>query len=325
MSPLSSVRGTGGSINDTAVIQNQNTLSHPQGGTKGQFVTTTVGNGTWTVPPGVTKICVVVVGGGGGGNDVDWKGTGGGGGGGLSWGNNMTVKPGDSLPYRIGEGGEGGPNTATSTKDGGDTWIKDSAGNYLVFAEGGEGGSTPSDGNGGEGGKAPQGLAVHGGGDGGFGNSPYDYVGPYWTGARVFGGGGGGAGGYDGNGGTGGWGRVPSPYSGYDYYPGTDGYGGAGGGGMSGWGGGGVGLYGEGPSGEAKTPPGNSGGEGGSGGGDGNSSNPGGGPLGGGGASGGNFYPNDTGEGEDGNKGGMRIVWGCGVTFPDDASEVYPS
>ena len=40
MSPLSSVRGTGGSINDTAVVQNQNTLTHPQGSTKGQVVLT---------------------------------------------------------------------------------------------------------------------------------------------------------------------------------------------------------------------------------------------------------------------------------------------
>ena len=148
MSPLASIRGTGGTLNDIAVSQNQNTLTHPYDHTKGEFMTLTTGPGSWTVPDGVTKICVVCIGGGGGSCDFQFGGNvetagGGGGGGGLSWGNNITVKPGDSLPYYVGAaGGPSGPSgpSVYYGEDGGDTWLKDSDGAVVVLAEGGEGG-----------------------------------------------------------------------------------------------------------------------------------------------------------------------------------------
>jgi hypothetical protein len=346
MSPLSSVRGTGGSINDTAVKQNQNTLTHPYNHTKGEFVVITGATGDWTVPDGVTKICVVCIAAGGGGSDIrNETGGSGGGGGGLSYGNNITVKPGDSLEYNVGEGGTGGSEPDYKGEDGGHTWIKDSAGNYLVRAYGGEGGKHPWVGTGGEGGNPSQGSAVHGGGDGGRGNYPFSNLGTW---VRSLGGGGGGAGGYSGTGGGGGYGKSPSS-PGYYYDQATDGSGGAGGGGMVGHGGGGTGLYGEGSSGVGGEAPGSRQGEGGSPGfvntesaedanepgaspalntssGGGNPGTAyGGGLCGGGGASGGDFYPPDYGEGEPGSDGGLRIVWGCGVSFPDDAKGNYPN
>jgi len=351
MSPLASIRGTGGSINDTAVKQNQNTLTHPYDHTKGEFLVLEQATGSWTVPDGVTKVCIVVVGAGGGGADMSYSLAGGGaGGGGLTYGNNITVKPGDSLPYQVGEGGEGaGP----AGGNGGDTWIKDSNGTILVMGEGGEGGSLPAKGEGGGGGYPSLGSAVDGGGHGGDGNYPVSTPGSQ----KFMGGGGGGAGGYSGTGGYGGFGK--SPGSGYFYAQGQDGGGGGGGGGMRGTGGGGVGLYGEGSSGEGGEQPGDAEGEGGSptwiqtetaqdanepgsgnpllnnavtpsnpeigsgGGEDGYSSR--GGACGGGGASGGDFFPPDTGEGEPGADGGLRICWGCGVSFPDNASGNYPN
>ena len=344
MSPLASIRGTGGSINDTAVKQNQNTLTHPKDHTKGEFATLTAGTGSWTVPDGVTKICIVTVGAGGAGAAVQpYRGNGGGGGGGLSWGNNITVKPGDSLPYSVGEGGTG--NYSTTGEDGGDTWIKDVDGNYLVYAEGGEGGGTSSSiGEGGDGGYTPLGTGVQGGGRGGNGSSPHDINSPSFHFSK--GGGGGGAGGYENNGGYGGYTHQGGP-AGTVVSPAGYGSGGGGGGGQ-GWGGGGVGLYGEGSSGEAGSGiPGA--GEGGSpaatntegaktanepgagpelsdeqgGGTDAGVSE--GGVVGGGGASGGNFYPPDTGKGDDGNDGGLRVCWGCGVSFPDNADGHYPT
>ena len=355
MSPLSSVRGTGGSINDIAVNQNQNTLTHPKDHTKGEYTTITTGTGSWTVPPGVTKICIVVIGAGGGGAAVaPYKGCGGGGGGGLSWGNNITVKPGDSLPYSVGEGGTG--NYSATGGDGGDTWIKDAAGTTLLFAEGGEGGSNPSKGYGGNGGytTAPwvYGTAIQGGGVGGPGGAPHPINAPTFHFSK--GSGGGGAGGYEGGGGEGGWIHQGGP-GGTVTDPAGDGYGGAGGGGQSGWGGGGVGLYGEGISGEGGTPSYPGGGEGGSPAatntdyakntanepgvepvivlntaGGGVKEGEGGASAGdnicrGGGGAGGNFFPPDPGAGEDGAGGGLRICWGCGVSFPDNADGHYPT
>lgn len=348
MSPLASIRGTGGSINDTAVKQNQNTLTHPKDHTKGEYTVITAGTGSWTVPPGVTKICIVVVAGGGGGADAQaYKGTGGGGGGGLSWGNNITVKPGDSLEYNVGEGGEGKYNEAD---DGGDTWIKDAEGSLLLQAEGGRGGSAPSQGFGGWGGftAGPYGSGVDGGARGGNGSGPHTIDAPAFN--RTFGGGGGGAGGYSGEGGNGGYKYGSWPYT---VSAAEDGSGGGGGGGLSGYSGGGVGLYGEGNSGEAGPSTGfPAGGEGGSpaatntesaksanepGAGPELSDDDGGGEdglshgvtansrFGGGGASGGNFFPPDPGEGRDGADGGLRICWGCGVSFPHNADGHYPT
>ena len=346
MSPLSSVRGTGGSINDTAVKQNQNTLTHPKDHTKGEFTTITAGTGSWTVPDGVTKVCIVTVGAGGAGAGVlPYKGCGGGGGGGLSWGNNITVKPGASLPYSVGEGGEG--DYSQTGEDGGDTWIKDAEGNYLVLAEGGEGGTSPWRGSGGAGGytTGPHGSGVQGGNRGGHGSTPHSINWPAYH--RSYGGGGGGAGGYEGYGGNGGYKHTGGPQGDQVDNP-EDGLGGAGGGGTQGYGGGGVGLYGEGSSGEGGSsfPAGGKGGslssantESAK-----NANEPGAGPelaveegggeqgeydqggiCGGGGAAGGNFFPPDPGAGDDGCDGGLRICWGCGVSFPDNADGHYPT
>lgn len=70
---------------------------------------TTVGNGFWTVPAGVTKIDVHIVGGGGGGfqgtgNNADQFGTGGSGAG-YAILLDMDVTPGQAIPYTIGAGG----------------------------------------------------------------------------------------------------------------------------------------------------------------------------------------------------------------------------
>ncbi|UEG49644.1 hypothetical protein LK994_13460 [Ferruginibacter lapsinanis] len=65
------------------------------------FVNLSFASGNWTVPDGVTKIMVEIWGGGGGGS----KDAGGGSGGYMMA--NITVTPGDVLPYNTGAGGLG--------------------------------------------------------------------------------------------------------------------------------------------------------------------------------------------------------------------------
>jgi len=68
----------------------------------GQQAYTTAGTYSWTAPDGVTSISVIVVGPGGtGGNRLG----GGGGGGGLSYGNNITVVPGNSYTIVVASSG----------------------------------------------------------------------------------------------------------------------------------------------------------------------------------------------------------------------------
>ena len=405
MSPLASIRGTGGTLNDTAVVQNQNTLSHPKSHTKGEFIDITEGSGSWTVPPGVTKICIVVVGGGGGGPPygISEKAGGGGGGGGLTYGNNITVKPGDSLPYYVGEGGSYYASSGVA-EDGDDTWIKNVDGDILVEGEGGEGGEINIDyqspgtntypsrqgGQGGFGGRSgpgsvpgpsgwgtvpysAQGIAVSGGGDGGPGSDSKDLSPTSPTPGTTYtyfskGGGGGGAGGWsnDGtpshlqSGGRGGINYVRYGGGGsfqYYYEHADDGLNGGAGGGSGRKGGGGVGLYGQGANGEGgrvfpsymlqpaeggspsviQTENAYDAGEKGagsqvpvtSGGGSDGTLSPGysvsGGGVGGGGHSGQDWEPAQPENGSNGANGAIRIVWGCGVSFPDNADGHYPT
>lgn len=64
----------------------------------------TPGSGNWTVPDGVTSICIVCIGAGGGG-DATSGDTVGGGGGALAYRNNIAVTPGQQLPYTVGAAG----------------------------------------------------------------------------------------------------------------------------------------------------------------------------------------------------------------------------
>ena len=123
----------------------------------------------WLCPPGVTNISVLCIGGGGGGSTGDNYESGAGGG--LGWKNNITVVPGQSYEFQVGEYGNGG---AQGGADGGDSWFKDANGTIIVKGGGGGG----NNGN-------PGGFIGDGGGNGG---------------AVIAYGGGGGAGGYSGNG-----------------------------------------------------------------------------------------------------------------------------
>ena len=102
----------------------------------GQQAFTTVGTHSFVVPNGVTSISAVCVGAGAGGWRQFDNGDGyflyqGGGGGGLSYSNNITVTPGETLTVVVGSGGAG-----TSGGAGGDSRIHRS-GTNLVLAKGG--------------------------------------------------------------------------------------------------------------------------------------------------------------------------------------------
>jgi len=82
-----------------------------------------IGSGTWTVPRGVTSVTATVIGGGGGGgggceNDPYVSGGGGGGSGGINI-QTITVTPGQTISYTVGDGGEGISAVRTSTGGGG--------------------------------------------------------------------------------------------------------------------------------------------------------------------------------------------------------------
>jgi hypothetical protein len=105
---------------------------------KNKAIFTTAGALSWTVPAGVTRICVELWGGGGGGNTY-----GGGGGGGYIRAV-FTVAPGDNIGISVGTGG-GGAGTGNAT-NGNDT--EATVGAYTAIAGGGQGAasSTFSDG-----------------------------------------------------------------------------------------------------------------------------------------------------------------------------------
>ena len=249
----------------------------------------------WTVPTGVTSVCILVVG-GGAGADGGNKG----GGGGLAWINDVPVTPGTQLTVRQGKTGgrNGSGNPSGSDTDGQSSYVKDANGDLIIQANGGQ---KQQYGHGGTGGNDSANIGTnyqsltYGGGTGGHGNHGSSGKG-----------GGGGAAGYSGNGGGGG----------SQCNSGSDGSGGGGGGGgghctTDGGQGGGVGIFGEGANGVggASASYGNPG-QGGSG----------------GGAGAGTYgswteetgkFGGGSGAGSGGaGRGAVRILWGAGRAFP---------
>ena len=285
----------------------QNTLNRgvPTGGSngyqpQGDSIYTTPGTYTWICPANVTSVSVVCIGGGGGGDNG--YGHSSGGGASLGWKNDITVVPGNSYTLRVGQGG------ASGSQDYSGRYGSDGESSYFLSTSTVMGGA-------GANGEGNQGYVGDGGGNGGAGqhNSSTDNG---W--------GGGGCGGYNGAGGST---NAPSAQP-------ASGSGGAGGG-MSGssdtigaGAGGGVGIYGIGADGVNATTTGY-GGTGGSGGNDGNNgsgvaSGGSGGSYGGGGAMGAKDYLGSwfgRGGGPGGN-GAVRIMWGGGRSFPDNAPEL---
>ena len=234
----SSTVETTGTYNFTVSITNPNGASAlqsytmtatglPNNSSNGEAIFTSTGN--WTVPAGVSNICVVAVGAGGAGYSSY---AGGGGGGGLAWANQINVSPGDVYTVTVGQGGND---------------LAGGQSNFIVSGQGvlrAFGGGTTSTVTGAVGGGIESNFAYTGGGNGGNGGNGISPNPAHYAG------GGGGAGGYGGNGGNGGG------YNGN----GTNGAGGGGGGGGHkissagcgftwGAGGGGVGLDGQGSNG----------------------------------------------------------------------------
>jgi hypothetical protein len=271
---------------------NANVLINDTSNTGLQIEFTTPGTYTWYAPTGVTSISVVAVGGGGGGGHYL-----GGGGGALAYKTSATVIPGTAYSVVVGAGG------ANATSSSGISGGYSSFGSNIVYALGGFGAYI------GHASRGPGGNVIIGDG-GGYGGT-------------AIGMGGAGAAGYSGNGGD------------STVYAGLNGSGGGGGGsGMTrfaGGGGGGVGIYGEGASGlggSGAYQGGYSRGQGGSGGlpatniGVGNTPSYPGGLYGGGG--GGQHNAFFGGNGLDGAKGAVRIIWGAGRSYPStNTANVY--
>ena len=292
----------------------------------GQQLITALGTTNFTVPTGVTSVCIVAIGGGGGGNRY-WSGYAGNGGA-LAYANDIPVTPGETLSVTVGAGGASQYNVSSSLAGGGSYVTQ--GGQVLFTAQGGQNGTVRAN--------FVDGIVTCNGGFGGIGgnNGSHQY------------GGGGGAGGYTGRGGDG------------DYSTGRGGEKGhgGGGGGASGYasstygfgGGGGVGAKGMGEAGEgggAYNLLGNTwrygkwyAGKGGSGGDAGmDNSNTSqtrrcaasnvtytmyhgqGGRFGGGGAGGGTSVSNN-GNFCKGAQGAVRIIWGSGRNYPNNATDV---
>lgn len=160
----------------------------------------------WTVPNGVSSVCVILISGGGGGGAATLERNGqGGGGGGLLWINDIPVTPGDvwtiwkpygGRPAKYGEdatGASGGPCQITINN----------AMKGIITVAGGVGGATgsvfidPSNGQGSQ----FYNINLPSYGSFGFGRGGNGGLGSPFTNQR--GGGGGGAGGYTGSGGNG--------------------------------------------------------------------------------------------------------------------------
>lgn len=223
------------------ILQRRHLYEKSIPGSKDNYVRiTTAGNGTWTVPAGVTFIDLFLVGGGGGGGLSTGGWTGAGGGGGYTKTVlNISVTPGQIISYTIGAGGgQNGAGGATSCL--GHT------------AAGGYGGGTQSGGTGGSGGGCGTYAAItntaycRGGTDGGYGTNLFgdNVIAGQETTTREFGEPDGllhAGGGSGGNRNTislpGGSGQTTN--SGSTGASGGSGYGGKGGGGYGGGGGGG--------------------------------------------------------------------------------------
>ena len=277
-------------------------------GEQGYYV---AGTYTWVCPAGVSSVSAVCIGGGGSNDGSNWSG--GGGGGGLGWKNNISVVEGQSYTVVVGAAGVPGVYNGINTPadpgtDGGTSYF---IGTGTVSG----GGGVTHYSNAVTGENAPGGTWTgDGGGNGGRGGAKSPP-----PGGPGYYGGGGGAGGYSGNGGDGGtnvaeWSVQVSA-----------GTGGAAGGGWAIQGevdtaagcGGGVGVEGEGASGAAGTGVHDDtiqsqsdnamGGRGGSGGTNGSHNTAG---TYGGGADGGGTAA----------KGAVRIIWGNGRSFPNNAA-----
>ena len=280
----------------------------------------------WVVPTGVTSISIVAVGGGGGGAATNYKKPNGGNGGNLRWRNNVAVVPGTPITVIVGEGGtsfeRGVDNREYDGTDGGDTEVI-YQGNTILKAAGGHrgvAGPNPQPANkGASTDKGKPGVGGGEGGRGGKGDTPDE---------GASGGGGGGAGGYDGDGGDGGEYRKNGQ-------TGKGGGGGGGAGGQSrgknGGGGGGVGLHGKGVNGD--------GGNGSAAGDNGKPGETGSKDLhkgidltnrtsfgfvygGGGGGKGESGGIDDKISYKHGKPGAVRIIWGSGRSFPNNAQDV---
>ena len=288
------------------------TVRSPIDGTQGnanlgEVLDDTPGQKTWTVPAGVTSVSVLCIGGGGGCvlYPQGTIGASGGGGGALAYKNNISVTPGQTITYNVGDGGKGATNENNSSSDvisgyyaeaGTPSWFNGTNVNDAVVM-GYQGGGAQSY-TGGDGGEFSNSTG-DGGGSGGTGGSNNGSH-AHWA----FGGGGGG---YSGNGGNGGVWQAGGSYGGD---PGQGG--GAGGGAM--WANQcGTGAYGEGASGAA--------GQGGSGGHPQNATGsgyyPNGGKYGGGGSSHGS---NNGSSANRGAQGVVRIVWSL-----DGTTREFPS
>jgi len=270
---------------------------------EGQAEYTTPGTYSWTAPLGVTSVCAVCVGGGSSGMLASSTANGGGGGG-LGWKNNISVIPG--LNYTVVVGAAGAASLVLNQSNpGGDSYFINET---TVFGGGGgQGGDSKIRGS----------FIGQGGGLGGAGGTGLDGAG-----------GGGGAGGYSGNGGTGGQGAA----GGGTAQPGTAGAGGGGGGGggandnfsiEKGGGGGGVGIYGQGANGAAGNAGAENGGAG-RGGSEGtNAGTPNSWHAGSFGGGGGARHRGDSSfSSGSGGRGAVRIIWGLGRRFPDNAADI---
>ena len=297
-------------------------------------------NYTFTVPCGVFVVHIVCVGGGGSGGEGFWSG-GGGGGGSLTYVNNVDVTPGMELEVHVGNGGTTG-GTRSNGKQGWASYVKKN-GTTIALANGG------SAGNGGSGsGSTTRGFAGGAGGTAWNGSSAMSFAGTNATYASYDGGyggkaddddagGGGGAAGYAGRGGHG---ESNNSFWSYNYPAPNPPTGSGGGSGSYTWRnnyiyqnstlradgdrGGGVGLFGKGSDGNTWS-------SGGSGGANGlEHSSPGLSNYGGGGSGAGidqpgqtlspeGLQPSDCG-GQTGAPGAVRIMWGTGKSFPNNAS-----
>jgi|SRR5215471_913013 len=127
------------------------------------------GNGTFTIPAGVTAVKVSVTGGGGGGGGSTAGTAGGGGGGGataIKWLTGLT--PGNTIAVTV--GGGGGSNSNATGGSGGNSTIASGTQSITTVTGGGGGGGTNSK-TPGSGGTATNGDINSVGGDGTFGLS----------------------------------------------------------------------------------------------------------------------------------------------------------
>jgi hypothetical protein len=271
---------------------------------------------SWTVPAGVTSISAVVVGGGAGGMHAPQNGVGSaGGGGGLTYANQFSVTPGETLTVVAGKGGNGGIKiSSVVAEDGGHSYIQRATTNInLIIAYSGAVDKslvtvTSSAGIGGVGGGSVTNVSYQGGngapsettqkGTRGAGQGGYGDDGGIAT--IVRGGGTNPSGGGTNGGGAGGYGVATTVGKG-------GGCSGSGGGG----GGGGVNLYGT-STGTLPSSVNLDGSPGGLGGASSAHGQPGGGFGGGGGSA----DDAATQGGGDGGDGAVRIIWGPGRSFP---------